>query len=290
MLKERSVNLVYCLWFGNNKIYDLQQLVKCFDFDAAEMYFLGGGLSRWLRQCGENELAAQVDLIDITGDISAQLAKVFDIPLPEGRSNVIRDNTPAPTSYADGFFAAGSFVPLRNDGSLNTGSFEFTSGSFSSETLGALPSSFQNVSGSFETGSFRNILGSFDTTSFGFETLVSQSSFNNIYTSFLTTSFKLHQYEYEFSNSFALTTTSFNTTSFNISRYQSSYELGSFNIGSFIAGSFGMISSEALPAAKEAVLYSETKTDFTVLTAEEKIILNITSCSLNRYGYGLHLI
>lgn len=275
---------MYCLWFGANKIYDLQQLVKYFDFDAAEMYFLGGGLSRWLRQCGENELAAQVDGIDVAGDISAQLAKVFNVPLPEDRSNAPCDNTPAPTS------CGGSFGASFQKASFAADSFELTAGSFSSETLGALPGSFQNAVGSFETGSFQNLLGSFETTSFGFETHLSQSSFNNIFTSFLTTSFKLHQYEYEFSNSFALTSTSFNTTSFNISQYQSSFEFGSFNIGSFIAGSFGTVSSEALPAAKEAVLYSETKTDFTALTAEEKIILNITSCNLNLYGYGLHLI
>lgn len=282
---------MYCLWFGTNKIYDLQQLVKYFDFDSAEMYFLGGGLSRWLRQCGENELAAQVDGIDVTGDISAQLAKVFNVPLPQGRSNAIYDNTPAPTFCGDSFgvsFQNGSFSADSFDLSRNGGSFELTSGSFSSSfALGALPGSFQNVSGSFETGSFQNIIGSFETTSFGFETLFSQGSFNNIYTSFLTTSFKLHQYEYEFSNSFALTSTSFNTTSFNISLYQSSFEMGSFNLGSFNKGSFGTDLPEILPAVKEAVLHSESQID---LTAEEKIILNITSCTLNRYGYGLHLI
>lgn len=284
ILKERLVNSVYCLWFGANKIYDLQQLVKYFDFDAAEMYFLGGGLSRWLRQCGENELAAQVDRIDVAGDISAQLAKVFNVPLPENRSNAPCDNTPVPTS------SNSSFGVSFQNASFAADSFGLTEGSFSSEALGALSGSFQNSAGPFETGSFQNILGSFETTSFGFETLFSQGSFNNIYTSFFTTSFKLHQYEYEFSNSFTLTYTSFNTTSFNIFRYQSSFETGSFNLGSFNTGSFGTTLPEALPAAREAVLHSESQIDLTSLTAEEKIILNITSCNLNRYGYGLHLI
>lgn len=74
---------MYCLWFGNQKIHDLKQLKNNFDFDAAEMYLLGGGLSRWLRQCGENEIANRVENVDLFGDIQKQLAEIFSVKLPQ---------------------------------------------------------------------------------------------------------------------------------------------------------------------------------------------------------------
>ena len=79
---------MYCLWIGAQKIYNLKQLIRHFDFDAVEMYLLGGGLSRWLRQCDETEIAENVDKIDLFGDISKQLSEVFSVKLPKGRSNI----------------------------------------------------------------------------------------------------------------------------------------------------------------------------------------------------------
>lgn len=295
---------MYCLWFGTQKIYDLEQLKKYFDFDAVEMYFLGGGLSRWLRQCGENDLAEQIDGIDLLGDISVQLAEVFNVPLPSGRSNAPCDKLSNQSSDCGGSFGAASFQngsfasellnPLPNNGSFDMGSFElgsfeigsfeigsFNSGSFEIGSFNSVAvGSFASAASGVLSGSFQNLYGSFETASFSLENLFSKGSFSNIYTSFLTTSFGLHQYEYEFSTSFLSMATSFNITSFNITQYA-----GSFNSGSFNMGSFGTAIPEVLPMQTEKTpVYTKE------LTAEEKIIMNISSCSLNRFGYGLHLI
>lgn len=289
---------MYCLWIGTQKVYNLKQLIRHFDFDVIEMYLLGGGLSRWLRQCGETEIAEKTDKIDPLGDISRQLSEVFSVSLPKGRRNI-------PVTAADGkrpdasrngsdFFAPcekRSFI--SDDISLSSfpseaGSFRSVSGSFELSTSSFRPEigsfelrggSFELQNGSFASASFSLSLytGSFETTSFNLSGLTSSFGFGGVYGSFITSSFHFHEYEYEFD-------TSFNFSSFGI---------GSFTPGSFDTGSFGAnycnnsINNGTLGENKEKTYLAPAAVQ---LTPEEKIRLNISSCYLNRFGYGLHLI
>lgn len=292
---------MYCLWIGAQKVYNLKQLIRHFDFDVIEMYLLGGGLSRWLRQCGETEIAEKTDKIDPLGDISRQLAEVFSVGLPKGRSNIPvtaadskHTHTDAPRNSSDTFAPCEkrSFIP--NDISLSSfrteaGSFRLASGSFelgSSSIKSEIGSfelrggSFELQYGSFASASFNSSLytGSFETASFNLSGLSSSFGLGGIYGSFVTNSFHFHEYEYEFN-------TSFNLTSF--------ADIGSFTPGSFDMGSFGAnyynnnTNDGTLCANKEKACFAPAAVQ---LTPEEKIRLNISSCYLNRFGYGLHLI
>ena len=289
---------MYCLWIGAQKIYNLKQLIRHFDFDTVEMYLLGGGLSRWLRQCGETEIAEKTDKIDLLGDISRQLSEVFSVRLPKGRSNIpaAAANGKRPDAPRNG---PGSFAPyeqcsfISDDISLSsfptdTGSFRSESGSFWLNTssfrseIGSFElrgGSFELQNSSFSYGSFGLSLytGSFETTSFNLSGLTSSFGFGGIYGSFFTNSFHFHEYEYE-------SDTSFNLTSFGIG----SFTPGSFDMGSFGANYYNNNTNDGtLGENKEKTCFAPAAVQ---LTPEEKIRLNISSCYLNRFGYGLHLI
>lgn len=290
---------MYCLWIGAQKVYNLKQLIRHFDFDVIEMYLLGGGLSRWLRQCGETEIAEKTDKIDPLGDISRQLSEVFSVSLPKGRSNIPVNaangrHLDAPQNSSDSFAFCEKRSFISDDISLSSfkteaGSFQSAYGSFESGTssfkseIGSFElrgGSFELQYGSFASSSFSLSLytGSFETTSFNLSGLSSSFGFGGVYGSFVTNSFHFHEYEYEYN-------TSFNLTSF--------AGIGSFTPGSFDMGSFGAnyysnnTNDGTLGANKEKACIAPAAVQ---LTPEEKIRLNISSCYLNRFGYGLHLI
>lgn len=285
---------MYCLWIGAQKVYNLKQLKRHFDFDVIEMYLLGGGLSRWLRQCGETEIAEKTDKIDPLGDISRQLSEVFSVSLPKGRRNIpvtaADNNHPyAPQNSSDSFAPCEKRSFISDDKSLSSfqteaGSFQLESGSFESGTssfkseIGSFElrgGSFELQYGSFASSSFSLSLytGSFETTSFNLSGLSSSFGFGGVYGSFVTNSFHFHEYEYEY----------------NIS----SFSIGSFTPGSFDMGSFGAnyynnnTNDGTLGENKDKACLAPAAVQ---LTPEEKIRLNISSCHLNRFGYGLHLI
>lgn len=289
--------MLYCLWFGNKKIHDLDQLKKYFDFDAAEMYLLGGGLSRWLRQCGENKTAAQVENIDLNGDISKQLSEIFSVSLPENRSSsfsvaLSKQVNAIPVKKVAVYFP--SFLPLPSKaeglgentdfgsfkltGNFKTGSFEISSGSFeiNASSFNLAASFFVSSSGvssfSLFTGSYSLFLGSYEISSYnsifgsGFG---AGSGMGFDFGSFSLGSFNLSEYEYE---------------------YNTSFSVSSLQPGSFIPGSF--TNNDNVSAVKNG---NGDKKQFrhvhiTQLSPEEKIKLNIMLCPLNRFGYGINLV
>lgn len=215
---------MYCLWLNGKKVFDLKQLKEAFDPKALELYCLGGGLVRWLDDCGETEIADKVKNIDQNSDIPLQLAGIFGVEydLPQ--------ETPK---------------ECASDEQLSFGSSSF------------LPSSF-------EIGSF---LTSFELNSFG-----------GIYTSFLIGSF-MHEYEYEFESG------SFASGSFSLGSFSSeSFAYGSSSFGSFSSGSFSLSSFHL------SDLGSLSLNPLKPLTAEQKVHINLSSCPMNRYGYGIHLV
>ncbi|MCM1054609.1 MAG: hypothetical protein NC394_03715 [Bacteroides sp.] len=274
---------MYCLWIGARKIYNLKQLKRHFDFDVVEMYLLGGGLSRWLRQCNEAETADAVDKIDLSEDISKQLSEVFSVKLPKGRSNTPVNAPESSRSQAEN----NSSLPFAAD---KFGSFDLKSsfsapseiGSFNAEwgSFGSKLGSFGGQIGSFASASFNLnfYIGSFETSSFN---LSGAGSFGSgaIYGSFVSNSFRFYEYEYEYNTSFSLG--SFSAGSFTLeASAPSSFDTGSFGINS-IDRSAPCSGSEYVPCPAPASAQ---------LSAEEKIKLNISYCPLNRFGYGLHLI
>ena len=259
---------MYCLWLNGKKVYTLQQLRASFDAEAVGLYCLGGGLVRWLRDCGEQDIAEKVEQIDLSQSVSRQLADIFGVDLPEtGEQICLPEAAPvqAVPAAGDSFTAPLSFFP---DTSFAPSSF-FTS---------------------------------FDTTSFNFS--AAYTSFFT--TSFLTTSFGgEYKYEYE-SGSFAASSFSLYLSSFSAETAFSagSFILGSFTFGSFTLGSFAfgsfspgygsfpLVLSSFSPKSLEAPSAADLtlKNDPAPLTPRQKFELNLSSNPLNRYGYGIHLI
>ena len=260
---------MYCLWLNGKKVYTLQQLRASFDAEAVGLYCLGGGLVRWLKDCGEQAAAEKVERIDLSKNISRQLAEIFGVDLPETPETKEQPYEPLPTAKAPAFAANGSF--------------------------GISPSSLPETS--FSTGSFET---SFSTSSFNFSALY--TSFFT--TSFLTTSFTSgyeHEYEYESSsfttNSFSLYQTSFSAETAGLLS-SGSFALGSFELGSFTfehgsftlgSGSFPLTLSSFSPKSAETTP-TATAENTPPMTPQQKFELNLSSCPLNRYGYGIHLV
>ena len=268
IVKEGAVNSLYCLWFGNHKIYNMDQLRKNFDFDNVEMYYLGGSLSRWLRQCGENETAEKVENINPLGDISKQLAEIFSVKLPKGRSNFPTATLSVENSDKSQQNNTSSFTCTKvcsaiakNIGLSKIGSFELITESFYTET-----GSFISNANSFTLNSFSIFNGSFETTSF--QNILELSSFGISGSSFTSSSFYLHEYEYG---------RSFNFCGFK----QKSFD--SENLSD-------IIENKKYGASLFGKKNRNYRANITQLSDEEKIKLNIMYCPLNRFGYGIDLI
>ena len=252
---------MYCLWLNGKKVYTLRQLRDSFDAEAVGLYCLGGGLARWLKDCGEQDTAEKVEQIDLSENISRQLAEIFDVELPEKEEQAYES-------------AAASLQPVHPAGC-----------SFTLPTS-SLPDT------SFFPGSF---FTSFNTTSFNFST-----TYNSFFTtSFLTTSFGSHEYEYEYeSGSFTTGSFSLYFSSFfsEFAFSTGSFASGSFTSGSFTSGSFtpGSFTPElgSFPTMLSSFLPESLEMSPTAmpLTPQQKFELNLSSNPLNRYGYGIHLI
>lgn len=251
---------MYSLWLNGNKVYTLQQLRASFDAKAVELYCLGGGLARWLRDCGESEIAEKVEHIDLSRNISRQLAEIFDVDIPEEAE---QEYPPTATAKPPSPPASGSFTlpPSLSDTSFSPDSFT-TSFAFSAEYTSFFTTSFfggyrheyEYESGSFTTNSFSLYLSSFFAE-----------------TAFLTGSF------------------AFETTSFTLGSFTSEYGSFPLNSSSFhlTLSSFSPKSAESAPEAAPTPVPPQEQPP---LTPQQKFELNISSCPLNRYGYGLHLI
>ena len=76
----------WCLWLGNEKIFNIRQLRENFDTAVLVGYYLGGGLERWLSDAEETAVLEKVRNIDRGGDIGCQLEFIFGVrpdPKPE---------------------------------------------------------------------------------------------------------------------------------------------------------------------------------------------------------------
>lgn len=290
---------MYSLWISGKKVYDLNQLKENFDLESVELYCCGGGLVRWLRQCGENEIADKIEKLNTSFDLSEQLAEIFGQPKPVKTDLTDMTLVPdAPEKNKDFNTSFTAKILQSENGSFMTGE---KNDSFNSEL--SFPSSYEISSfgvSSFETasvytGSSAALSTSFslNSSSFSLETTsFSLSSFNLTSTSFMTSSFHEFEYEYETGGSFSILSGSFALGSFKA--YAGSFTDTSFinTVSSFNPElhSIGTVTSDESENGSFDRENTNIEANTPQLSPTEKIIQNITACPLNRFGYGLHLI
>lgn len=253
-------NCSWNLWLENCRIFNIRQLREHFDTPVLVGYYLGGGLERWLSDAGENAVLERVREIDRNGDIGGQLKWAFGVNPPEKENGpkVILPDYPrevrlALTATKTGVSCNGSFI----------------GGSFRSSFV---------AGGSFAAGSSFKAGSSF----------TAGSSFNS------GSSFRIS----------SLKSGSFNIGSFKgYSFAKGSWRGGSFSMGSFRTGSFGVSSFRLVKTSfsgsfSGSFRQSGSGGSFrfyfgeTELTKEEykRTKINLSSCPLNAYGYGIHRI
>ena len=239
----------WCLWLGDERIFDIRKLRENFDTPVLVGYYLGGGLERWLSDAGEDAVLEKVRGIDRSRDIGSQLEFIFGVR-PEPRE------TPAPEYKA--IEQAHEYHEISESVKLALAAVSGDFSALTSYNSSFKPSSFRSAfeweseKGSFRSGSFR--VGSFTLGSFR------KSMLKKAGGSFRTGSFRLVRLSYG--------TGSFRGGSFRFSSGAS----GSFRPTS--GGSFRFYMGNAEITHEE---YKRTK-------------INLSSCPLNEYGYGIHRI
>ena len=153
----------WCLWLGDERIYNIRQLRENFDTAVITGYYLGGGLERWLADAEENAVLEKVRTIDRSADIGTQLEFIFGVR-PERRETAVPQYSEIEKSYEYHEIAESVRLALAAV-SGDYSSFVSSFGSF-------MPSSFRSAfewefeKGSFRTGSFRT--GSFRLVNYSF--------------------------------------------------------------------------------------------------------------------------
>ncbi|MBP5604197.1 MAG: hypothetical protein J6X60_01450 [Ruminiclostridium sp.] len=260
-----------CNWYllmNGSKIYNIRQLRENFDTQFVTGYFLGGSLIKWLLDIGEIEIADRVSATDLNGDIGKQLQFAF---------GVVPDLKTSPTDEKE-------IESIVNNYPVHDEEKEILSES-------VITSSYRNVAGSvceLSAGSFKNLLSvsdiqqavsSFKSGSFlhalagqGLNSSFSAAISGSVHGGFMSGSA---------SGSFSGFSGSYNGIIF------SSLNSGSGKAGSF--GSFGGYGNIWMFTGEGSFRYGENGV---VITADEyqKTLINLSSCPLNAYGYGINLI
>lgn len=304
-------NCGWYLWLNGKKIYNIRELRENFDTAVLSGYFLGGSLMKWLSDLGEYTILKRLSEIDSSRNIGIQLEFAFGVspdrtmptdteikplyPVSDitvektdtGMNDVIMYSGSfngsissfSPVTETDSSFqkaVVSSFIPL----------FESNSGyayesSYAAFVSGQAVNMIQSSGGSFSF-SFKNITG----ISGGSFTNISGSSFMNM----LWWSKNFGSYGTTHGGSFR--------SLFGWSKWMSGSYKGIFT-GSFLlsmyGGSFffssGMYSSGDILNALFGSSFTLSVNGVTI-TAEEyrRTLINLTSCPLNAYGYGINLV
>lgn len=280
---------MFSLFFAEGKINSFEQLKENFDLEAVRLYYLGGSLIGWLEMCGKSGIAERIRNIDPNNDIDIQLAEIFEQSIP------IKVDIKKAQKFDDAKKSISAFIlsdnPLKYAVSVNKCSFiqknvqqdfakEKKTDSFSLHN-----SSFYTLNSSFEYGEDSlsyEYQSEFEKNSFVFE----HSSFSAVSGSYIfsSTSFFLKLTSFSFKETFFyLNKSSFLTTSF-----QNKYILLSFPSSSFTS----LFSLSSFTSCCDDMLnnYSNKNSEEISKSPGEKIYENLSYCSLNRFGYGIHLI
>ena len=260
-----------CNWhllLNGRKIYNIRQLRENFDTQFVTGYFLGGSLIKWLRDIGENEIAERISSTDMNGDIGKQLQFAF---------GVVPDIKTSPTDEKE-IEAVVNSCPVREESNASpsdnmiTGSFRAASG-----RTGELPAgSFEAV---LSAADISRVVSSFRSGSFN--SALTGQALNSSFSSVITGSGLGGLALGGASGSFSGISGSYS------GNILSSMNSGSGKTGSY--GSFGGYGNIWMFSGEGSFRYSENGV---VITAEEyqRTLINLSSCPLNAYGYGINLI
>lgn len=254
----------WCLWLGNEKIFNIRQLRENFDTAVLVGYYLGGGLERWLNDAEETLVLAKVKEIDRSKDIGTQLEFIFGVR-PDKKETAAPEYEKIEKSCE--YHEVAESVKLA----LLAASEDYT------EVFSSFGSSFSFGSGSgFISSGFK----------LGFERELRTGSFS--VGSFRKGSFRIGSLGRRNFGTGSFRTGSFKSGSFRLVKYSFAFGSGSF---SFRGGSFGSgISSGSFTVASGgSYRFFMGNTE---ITREEykRTKINLSSCPLNAYGYGIHRI
>ncbi len=255
-----------CNWYlllNGRKIYNIRQLRENFDTQFIKGYFLGGSLIKWLRDIGEDDIADRISSADMNDDIGKQLEFAF---------GVVPDIKSSPTSLKEIESIVNSY-PVNEKGNAAP-SDSVIKGSFKSAAVrtGMLPA-----------GPFEALLAASDISRgiSSYNSAITGQALNSSFNAVISGSGLGRHTLNGFYGSFSGSSGSYS------GKIISSLNSGSGKTGSF--GSFGGYGNIWMFSGEGSFRYSENGVS---ITAEEyqRTLINLSSCPLNAYGYGINLI
>lgn len=314
------INCSWYLWLRGRKIFNIRQLRENFDTPLLTGYFLGGSLMKWLSDIGEYDIIQRLSSVDKSGDIGRQLEFAFGVspdphdPLSEPEIPEQPDVVPEITVSAEK--AGVTEIPVFTGSFYGTSSFSgLSESSFAAAFAGSIASSFTMTAESSFTSIVSSAFAARFTSSFsGFE-LGSYSAFVsgqalNIASSGFSSSgssfwflFGQNLLNKGFFGSFSLSSFNFGSFYWLFGKYSNLFGssggsfYGSFGLalmkllalygGSF--GSFGSFGNIGEFFGEGSFRYNAAGV---TITAEEyhRTLINLSSCPLNAYGYGINLV
>ncbi len=299
-------NSSWYLWLNGQKVYNIRQLRENFDTALLTGYFLGGSLMKWLSDIGEADILKRLSCIDTSGNVGEQLEFAF---------GVVPDKNPEPTAPVVTITAEITDT-APNSGTLEipiyTGSFYGTVSSYYglAESLSDTVSSFAAIVGNAVASQVRSSFTGFDTSSYSAfvtgQALNISSSFSFGSGSSFSALFAENLFKFGIVGSFTGSSFSFGSFGYLFGKY-SQFTAGSFTLGGSYAfgsfllsmfrymrlsgsfGSFGSFGNIDMFFGEGSFRYSAAGI---TITAEEyhRTLINLSSCPLNAYGYGINLI
>ena len=266
-------NCSWYLWLNGRKIFNIRELRENFDTAVLSGYFLGGSLMKWLSDLGEHSIMKRLSAIDMNGDIGMQLEFAFGVSpdkKTEHGTEIRPENPPRelPVSASELGFdeaavfcgAASSFSAFSEAVSVPATASSFHSFAETASSFGMNSSYAAFVSGQAiniiqsSGGSFRSLFETAGSFSFG---ALSGGSFSHY----------LSSYKGFYAGSYLLSSLSGSLFAFSSGMY--ALLAGSIGEGSFVCMANGI-----------------------TVTAEEyrRTLINLSSCPLNAYGYGINLV
>lgn len=303
-------NCGWYLWLNGRMIYNIRQLRENFDTALLTGYFLGGSLMKWLSDLGEYSIIKRLSVIDTAKDIGEQLEFAFGV-VPDKRHE---PPAPAPVITV-------TAVPEANDEkielSVYTGSYyglsESSFAAYESSFLAfessfrAFESSFASIVGNAVAAMFRSSFTGFETSSYSAfvtgQVLNLTSSWTFGSGSSFAAAFAQNLLKFSIAGSFTGSSFTFGSFGYLFGKY-AQFVSGSYGFGSYgswvwqlfrnlgIAGSlgsFGSFGNLDMFFGEGSFRYSPAGA---TITAEEyhRTLINLSSCPLNAYGYGINLI
>lgn len=283
-------NCSWYLWLNGKKIFNIRELRENFDTAVLSGYFLGGSLMKWLSDLGEYSLLKRLSSIDLENDIGTQLEFAFGVS-PDKKA--APDTAVKPYNPPAELPVSASEVGLP-EMPVFCGSFYSSAGSFMS---------FSEVLSSFSAAS--SFMSLTESSFSAYAETMSSFGLNSSYAAFVSGQ-AVNMIQSSGSSFVKLFTGIFSETAgsagywlggsfsnFLTGSYKGFYA-GSFFMSLFGTGSF--LSSSGVYGSWLRGLFGDSSFTLDIggitVTAEEyrRTLINLSSCPLNAYGYGINLV